>query len=93
MHDEPKKWRWWLWWGAAILAAYVLSIGPASRWAFSAYSLTETEQRLRTLHAANAPVYWLKYRFEGPGHVIDWYTSKWDPAPTIFRCYIGPVGR
>jgi hypothetical protein len=101
MSDEPKKRsRRWLWWGAAIIAAaiiavYVLSIGPAWRWALSADSLIETGQRLRTLHTAYAPVYWIKYRFELPCHVIDWYTSKWwdPPPPWIFRCTVTPVRR
>jgi hypothetical protein len=88
MSDEPKKRsRWWIWWGAAILVAYVVSIGPAWRWVLSADSLTVAEQPLKTVHGVYAPVFWLKWNFEFPDRAIGWYIGRWDPlGPGVMRC-------
>jgi len=72
MSDEPKKRsRRWIWRIAALFALYVLSIGPAFRWADGAVLFVY------------APLLWLGNACPPFGIALGLYVIQWVPRDAL----------
>jgi hypothetical protein len=77
MSDEPKKpprsRRLWIWWIAASLGLYVLSIGPATGF----YGGTVAPWPRMAYEAFYAPLFWVCEHVPLCGRAVEGYINLW----------------
>ncbi len=74
--DEPKKrrsWRTWICWSLALLALYVLSIGPMSGF----FGITSDPWPRLAYDWFYTPLWWVCDRVPPVGRAVEWYMDLW----------------
>lgn len=62
-----------------LLAAYVLSVGPAMRYMAMAPTRAVAKQRMRTMDVIYAPLIWLESKSRSFQKALEWYVPRWVP--------------
>lgn len=75
-----------------LLAAYVLSIGPAMWWMARSPSQSVAVEKLGKIRLIYAPLIWVGSKSRPMEKAIVWYNARWTPDVVWSPSYPPPAG-